>query len=111
MFAKEGEWEALTDRERLVMVAISCELHQINPLAVDGEELVNTAGLKWEDLRLVLADLELKKLVRVEARQPDNRYWISLVGEARVSQLMPWPKRRKLMAQNHAREIRQGISK
>jgi len=98
MLEKEGAWEALTDRERLVMLAISCELYQINPLAVHGEELANTAGLQWEDLQLALTDLEEKGLVRVETRQTVGRHWVSLTGDARVSALMPWPKRRKLMA-------------
>jgi len=98
MLEKEGAWEALTDRERLVMLAVSCELYRVTSLAVHGEELADTAGLEWEELRLVLTDLEQKGFIRVEARQTVGHYWISLSGEARVSNLMPWPKRRKLVA-------------
>lgn len=93
--------------ERLVLLAISHELTKVAGHAIQDEDVAEISGLVSEDLLPTLKHLEFKKFIRLEERQKLGSRWVSLIGEARESVLMPWSKRKRLMDRKQAKEKRQ----
>jgi DNA-binding transcriptional regulator PaaX len=84
-----GIWEKLSDKERLVMLGLSLELHQIGPKALKHIEVMMNSGLSENDFRSAVHSLEAKGLLTVENPGNVHFYWIELAGEAADSCLLP----------------------
>jgi len=85
MLKHDGQWVALSDRERLVMLAIAFELAQVKCLEVMAGDVRAASGLPGSDFTETLRGLETKDLVSVE-----NDQWpmVGFAGDAVTTALV-----------------------
>ncbi len=70
MLKHEGQWEALTDKERLFLIAMAYELPRISGLDVLHADIAYNAGLDKVEFARVAYTLESKGLIRVDGGHP-----------------------------------------
>lgn len=88
MLKYSGQWEALSDRERLVLLAIAVKLPQTIGLEMKDCDILDITGLSETDFQRTISNLVAKDLVYVDS--PGNTFcsWIAFKGDALTLSLM-----------------------
>ena len=88
MLKHTGQWEALSDRERLVLLAIAVELPQVSGLELKDRDILDNTGLSVTDFWETVRGLKAKDLVYVEPPENTSCNWMTLAGDALTYNLM-----------------------
>ncbi len=84
-----GEWEKLSEKERLVILAIALELIQVEGGQAKYMEVQRITGLNPEEFRLTILNLKKQGLLSVDSPNNMQCSFIKLEGEATCPLLIP----------------------
>jgi hypothetical protein len=83
MLKYEGQWKALSERERLVLVALAFELPQVSGMEVRDYDIAIVSSLDGPTLHGVAVGLESKGLIKYDRPGGDTFCgFLSLAGDA-----------------------------